>query len=70
MTMPLFDVPLSLASGTDAMLVHQTTYPLLSDTVTTGHQFFPNFWPTVFLPDLCMDDSDFNQQAFVAHTAR
>ena len=54
------DDKLALAPGTDAVRLHQPTHPLFTDTVTTGHQFLPHRWPTIFLSDLCMEGTDFN----------
>jgi hypothetical protein len=63
------DDKLAFAPCSDAVLLHEAAYSLLAHAVTTGYQFLPHFWPTVFMFDLCVDGSNFNQQAFIARAA-
>ena len=61
------DDKLAFAPGTDAVQLHEPTYPLPAHAMTTCDQFLPHFWPAVLRLDLCMDDTDVGQQSFVAH---
>jgi hypothetical protein len=54
------DDKLAFAPCSDAVLLHEAAYSLLAHAVTTGYQFLPHFWPTVFMFDLCVDGSNFN----------
>src|ERR1035437_4578210 len=55
-----------LASGLDAVTLHQLSDTLFADPDTSGHQFFPHFWPTVFLFDFGLEGLDVYQRGLVA----
>jgi hypothetical protein len=60
------DNKLSLAPGLDAVTLHELSDSLFTDPDTSGHQFFPPFWPTVFLLDFGVNGLDVYQQGLVA----
>ena len=43
------------APSLDTVALHQFSDTLFADPDTSGHQFFPHFWPAVFLFDFGVD---------------
>ncbi|MDF2464855.1 MAG: hypothetical protein K0Q43_3090, partial [Ramlibacter sp.] len=55
-----------LASGLDAVALHQLSHALLADPNASCQQLLPHLRPAVFLLDLGVDGLDVHQQGFVA----